>query len=265
MGWNAKFAIYFPEQRDPIDRFMDLARRNFNNQTYHCCYKVVVYEESAMSPILERVEDVAPNGLTFDQIDQVTQPYHGPQFGILSSWVNSRDGAVPPHCVPDIEEYESELTIMGTEFINVPWTSKLRAHAVLDAGNSKRLAPHICVERVQRNIHFVLDELASLIHAGAIIVRGLDADNSVDPREHYLCYHHEPDRYRTDLHTIFPDALNLRPVTREDLLTAADRSGRIDICNTFAQPIIYHESFTRGVLYRFYEKLLEIVTPLLSK
>jgi len=258
MGWDAAFAIYFQEQEDPIDRFNALSVEMMKSSVYHSCHRVRVYEGRAklVSELVEKTDPVKP--LTFEQMENFTRQYHGLNLGVHSAWSCSRATASPPECIPEIEEATTELTILGSQFYIWPY-AKLQAHAVIETSDFRNFFTHYCVERSQQNIRFVLAELALFVPSGALTIRGLDADRSLYPCEHYFCYHGDPDMYRTDLRLIYPHLLSLRSVTIEDLLTAVDRCVGMVFHYDLDQPIIYHEDFTGGNLRQFYEMLAAIV------
>jgi hypothetical protein len=258
MGWDTAFAIYFREQDDPINRFKDLATEMMKSGVYHFCYHVSVYEGRAklVADLVDEADPVKP--LTFEQLDNFTRQYHGPNLGVRSAWACSRASASPPECILEIEEDTTELTILGSLFYIWPF-SKLQAHAVIETSDYRNFFRCHCVQTNQRNIRFVLAELALFVPSGAITIRGLDADRSLYPCEHYLCYHGDPDMYRTDLRLIYSGLQNIRPVTIEDLLTTVDCCEKMVFHYDLDQPIIYHQDFTGGNLRQFYEMLASMV------
>lgn len=262
MGWDVWLAVSFQQKEDPVQRFVRVAARFAASERHHEVLRLLVRNSVYSKDILENlyIGSNRETPITAEQIQQLPQRYQGEALAVEGWWrVSPRYLIDDKTDAPLSGDYRVIVTTVGSSF---PWPGlskqSERVDLVYEPGDFKHFLPSLGGEAARLNIEALIQEVPLLIALGAQTIRGLDAERSRDPRDHYLCYHRNPDNYRLDLQTISNNGLNLRALGTEDILNAALICSDVSFRETDGGLIIYHKEFVDGNLKNFYQELLKL-------
>jgi hypothetical protein len=277
MSTEFEIFVRFPEARDPVERFVEIASRFEATGNYGNLFNlyVVDFEASKLisgsqsrkgkyrhpNPIdhtvFRRPEDRwSGDTIPTKDIPHLLQLYYGESLMCEGRWeILKRYDSMG-----EVKSSWIELTTVGR---TSRWTlaSYHGADVAYEAGSNHTISS-------PENAMAMAQEATLFIEMGAEKMWGYNGNQTSDPRTSFLCYHRDPDQYRNDLRHVsdkdefsyLADYEQMRPITNEDVLLAAlsSEERNIDFVETNVGPVVYCSTIYGG-LGAFYEALYESV------